>query len=306
MTASKPAKRPVHGVLLLDKPLELSSNRALQTARWCFHAEKAGHTGVLDPLATGLLPVCLGEATKFSAYLLDADKGYTATVQFGHHSSTGDSEGELTAIGPVTFDQTQLLAALAQLTGPIEQVPPMYSALKHQGKALYAYAREGITIERKPRSVVIHRLQLLAFDGQQAVLDVQCSKGTYVRTLAEDLGRILGCGAYLTGLRRTRTGGFDLADAITLDALEALSPEARLATLLPVDVLVSHLPAHGLDEVEVQKICHGQPVHLAEKGAIIAGCRLYDPHKRFVGLGRVRADGLLWPDRLLAFTPPAA
>lgn len=302
----KPPKRPIHGVLLLDKPLDMSSNKALQTTRWHYHAEKAGHTGVLDPLATGLLPVCLGEATKFSAHLLDADKGYTATVRFGHYSSTGDLEGELTpGERPVDFDQASLLAAMASLTGPIEQVPPMYSALKHQGRSLYEYAREGVEIERKPRQVVIHRLELLSFDGQEAVLDVQCSKGTYVRTLAADLGAKLGCGAHLAGLRRTRTAGFNIADAITLDALVEMTPEARMAALLPVDILVNHLPIHTLSDADTHKICHGQPVHVAEKDAIIQGCRLYDSQQRFVGIGRMRADGLLWPDRLLAFSPAA-
>lgn len=302
----KPPKRPIHGVLLLDKPLGMSSNKALQTARWHYHAEKAGHTGVLDPLATGLLPVCLGEATKFSAHLLDADKGYTATVRFGHYSSTGDLEGELTpGERPIDFDQARLLAAMASLTGPIEQVPPMYSALKHQGRSLYEYARQGVEIERKPRQVVIHRLELLSFDGQEAVLDVQCSKGTYVRTLAADLGAKLGCGAHLAGLRRTRTAGFDIADAISLDTLVEMTPEARMATLLPVDILVDHLPIHPLGDADTHKICHGQPVHVAAKDAIIHGCRLYDSQQRFVGIGRMRADGLLWPDRLLAFSPAA-
>ncbi len=302
----KPPKRPIHGVLLLDKPLGMSSNKALQTTRWHYHAEKAGHTGVLDPLATGLLPVCLGEATKFSAHLLDADKGYTATVRFGHYSSTGDLEGEFTpGERPIDFDQAGLLAAMASLIGPIEQVPPMYSALKHQGRSLYEYARQGVEIERKPRQVVIHRLELLSFDGQDAVLDVQCSKGTYVRTLAADLGAKLGCGAHLAGLRRTRTAGFDIADAIALDALVEMTPEARMAMLLPVDILVNHLPIHTLNDAETHKICHGQPVHVAEKDAIIQGCRLYDSQQRFVGIGRMRADGLLWPDRLLAFSPAA-
>ena len=191
MSAPRRVKLPINGVLLLDKPYLLSSNTALQRARWLYSAAKGGHTGVLDPLATGLLPLCFGEATKFSSYLLDADKGYRATVKFGEVTTTGDIEGEVVLQRPVAFTLPQLQAAIAAHTGPISQVPPMYSALKHQGKALYEYAREGIEIKREARDVTIHRIDLISFDGTTAVIDVLCSKGTYIRTLVEDIGEQL-------------------------------------------------------------------------------------------------------------------
>ena len=195
MAQQKPRieRRPLDGVLLLDKPCGMTSNTALQRARWMFRAQKGGHTGVLDPLATGLLPLCFGEATKFSAFLLDADKGYRATLRFGAVSSTLDREGEITPVAPPAFDREQLEAVIRDFMGVIDQVPPMYSALKFQGKALYEYARAGVEIERKVRQVTIHRIDLLAFDGETAVMDVACSKGTYIRTLAADIGERLGC-----------------------------------------------------------------------------------------------------------------
>ena len=210
MTQVRRPKRCVDGVLLLDKPYDISSNGALQKARWLYTAAKAGHTGVLDPLATGLLPLCFGEATKFSSYLLDADKAYRATVCFGSNTTTGDIEGEVVRERPVTFDREQLLTAMRGFVGEIDQVPPMYSALKHQGRPLYEYARAGIVIERPARHITIYSLDLIEFDGREAVIDVVCSKGTYIRTLSEDLGELLGAGAHLTGLRRTRTAGFSL------------------------------------------------------------------------------------------------
>ena len=300
MTPVRSKKRVVDGVLLLDKPFGMTSNKALQTARWHYHAAKAGHTGVLDPLASGLLPVCLGEATKFSAYLLDADKRYTASVRFGSVSTTGDLEGTLTAVAPPTFSADALRAALVGLLGEQMQQAPMHSALKHEGKALYEYARQGIVVPPKVRQITLHQLNLLAFDGETAEIDVLCSKGTYIRTLAEDLGKLMGCGAHLAGLRRTATAGFLLADALTLETLEATPPEARDALLLPPDILVAHLPEVTLTDAEVDAICHGQAVHSEQKNAIIDRCRLYAVDKRFIGLGAVRADGLLWPDRLLA------
>lgn len=294
-------RRPIDGVLLLDKPLGMSSNHALQKARWLLQALKAGHTGVLDPMASGLLPVCFGEATKFSAFLLDADKAYRATVRFGQVSSTLDSEGEIRDSGEVSFDEAALRDMLARFTGEIEQVPPMHSALKFQGKALYEYARQGIEIERKIRRVTIHSLTLISFDGQTAVLDVACSKGTYIRTLAADLGEALGCGAYLTGLRRTKTAGFDVADAWTLEQLGKLTFAQRPALLLKPDVLVQHLPQLSCSEAETDALLHGQPVRFEPKDAIISQTRLYDIHGCFFGLGERRAqENLLWPSRLLA------
>ena len=242
MSKPRSNRRHIDGVLLIDKPYDISSNNALQKARWLLNAAKAGHTGVLDPLATGLLPVCLGEATKFSSYLLDADKGYRATVKFGAVTTTGDVEGEVVSERPVAFDRDSLLAEMARFTGEISQVPPMYSALKHQGKPLYEYARAGIEVPREARQVVIRKLELVSFDGDTAVMDVLCSKGTYIRTLACDIGEALGCGAHLTGLRRTATGGFGLDEAHTLAALESLDMPAREALLMPADVLVMHFP----------------------------------------------------------------
>ena len=231
-------RRPVHGVLLLDKPLGLSSNQALQKAKWLLRAEKAGHTGTLDPLATGVLPLCFGAATKFSQLHLDADKTYAATARLGVKTATGDAEGDVIAERPVHVTPEDLARVEAQFTGPIRQVPPMHSALKKDGKALYEYAREGIEVERAPRDVVIHKLELAAIDDNTIRILAAVSKGTYIRTLGEDIGEALGCGAHLTSLRRTATGGFVEAQCITLEALEALDEEGRLARLLPAEALV--------------------------------------------------------------------
>lgn len=231
-------RRPVHGVLLLDKPLGLSSNQALQKAKWLLRAEKAGHTGTLDPLATGVLPLCFGAATKFSQLHLDADKTYEATARLGIKTATGDAEGEVIAERPVHVTPEDLARAEARFTGPIRQVPPMHSALKKDGKALYEYAREGVEVERAPRDVVIHKLELSAIGDDVIRILASVSKGTYIRTLGEDIGEALGCGAHLSSLRRTATGGFVEAQCITLEALEAMDEEERLAQLLPAEALV--------------------------------------------------------------------
>jgi len=231
-------RRPVHGVLLLDKPLGLSSNQALQKAKWLLRAEKAGHTGTLDPLATGVLPLCFGAATKFSQLHLDADKTYEATARLGIKTATGDAEGEVIAERPVHVAPEDLARVEAQFTGPIRQVPPMHSALKKDGKALYEYAREGIEIERAPRDVVIHALSVRRTDDVSLRIVATVSKGTYIRTLGEDIGEALGCGAHLTSLRRTATGGFGEAQCVTLEALEAMDEDERLARLLPAESLV--------------------------------------------------------------------
>ncbi|MDR6889050.1 MULTISPECIES: tRNA pseudouridine(55) synthase TruB [Variovorax] len=231
-------RRPVHGVLLLDKPLGLSSNQALQKAKWLLRAEKAGHTGTLDPLATGVLPLCFGAATKFSQLHLDADKTYVATARLGVKTATADAEGEVIAERAVNVTPEDLARVEAQFTGPIRQVPPMHSALKKDGKALYEYAREGIEIERAPRDVVIHQLNLTRMDETALRIVATVSKGTYIRTLGEDIGEALGCGAHLTSLRRTATGGFGEAQCVTLEALEAMGEEERLAQLLPAESLV--------------------------------------------------------------------
>ncbi len=236
-------RRPVHGVLLLDKPLGLSSNQALQKAKWLLRAEKAGHTGTLDPLATGVLPLCFGAATKFSQLHLDADKTYETTVRLGVRTGTADAEGEVIDTRPVRCTAGQVVEVLDRFMGEIDQVPPMHSALKKDGKALYEYARDGETVERAPRRVTIHGIELLDMQLQgeapQLRLRVVCSKGTYIRTLGEDIGEALGCGGHLIALRRVATGPFDVADTLTLEALEAMSETDRLNALKPVETLLA-------------------------------------------------------------------
>lgn len=240
-------RRPVHGVLLLDKPLGLSSNNALQKCKWLLRAEKAGHTGTLDPLATGVLPLCFGAATKFSQLQLDADKTYEAIARLGVKTSTGDAEGEVIETRPVSVTPAQLAEVALRFTGPIRQVPPMHSALKRDGKALYEYAREGVEVEREARDVTIRHLRIEALDATTLRLVVQCSKGTYIRTLGEDIGEALGCGAHLTALRRTATGHFSVAQCVTLTDLEAMTEAERLACLQPVEALLPDHPPVTLD-----------------------------------------------------------
>ncbi len=293
-------KRKIDGVLLLDKPAGLTSNAALQKAKRLFRAEKAGHTGTLDPFATGLLPLCLGEATKFSQYLLEADKIYLAEVRLGVRTSSGDLDGEVIATRPVDLVEAQLRQALARFQGEIEQMPPMHSALKHQGRPLYEYARQGIEIERKARRVVVRELSLEAFSGAACALRVHCGKGFYVRALADDLGEALGCGAHLTGLRRLGSGGFSIADAVTLPALEAMSEVERDACLLPPDGLIAALPVLALDPESTWQISHGQAVWLPRLrvGDIH---RIYGPEREFLGVAEVNQDGKLAPKRLVVF-----
>jgi tRNA pseudouridine55 synthase len=224
----KRIKRAINGVLLLDKPLGFSSNQALQRVKWLYQAAKAGHTGSLDPLATGLLPICLGEATKFSHYLLDADKSYRALIRLGSTTTTADAEGEVLTRSDVHVDQAQLESVLKSFVGDIVQVPPMYSALKHAGKALYEYARAGVDIERKGREVTIHQIMLERFEGELLEIVVTCSKGTYIRTLAEDIGDALGCGAHLAGLRRLTTAHLKLENAVTIEQLEAMAQKREM------------------------------------------------------------------------------
>lgn len=294
----KRIKRPIDGVLLLDKPLGYSSNQALQKVKWLFQAAKAGHTGTLDPLATGVLPICLGEATKFAQYLTDADKSYVARVQFGVTTTTGDAEGEVLSRSPVTFNQAQLLATLQRFEGAIEQVPPMYSALKHEGKALYTYAREGVEIERKARSVIIQKITLNAYADGVADIGVTCSKGTYIRTLAEDIGSALGCGAHLLALRRTATATYDITQTISLEALEQLTIEQRDQLLLPVDSAIEAIPKVVLNADAAYYLLQGQPVW--QSGKIPEGdLRLYNEQQQFLGLGYLQADGKIAPKRLL-------
>ncbi|MBU0753294.1 MAG: tRNA pseudouridine(55) synthase TruB [Gammaproteobacteria bacterium] len=290
-------RRQVDGVLLLDKPTGLSSNTALQVARRLFNAEKAGHTGTLDPLATGLLPLCFGEATKFAGELLDADKAYRATLRLGVTTDSADAEGQVLLTRPVEATASDFEAALPRFRGEIEQIPPMYSALKRDGRPLYEYARQGVELERKARRVAIHELSMLSFAGDEVVIDVACSKGTYIRTLAADIGEQLGCGAHLTALRRTRIGKLGVDAAVTLEQLEGLVPEQRDACLAPADALVADLPRADLGADEVACILHGQAVRWNAEGG--ERWRLYGD-QRFLGIAHLTADGWLQPKRLLA------
>jgi tRNA pseudouridine55 synthase len=294
-------RRPLHGVLLLDKPGGLSSNDALQKARRLLRAEKAGHTGTLDPLATGLLPLCFGAATKFSQVSLDADKRYLATLRFGAATTTGDAEGDLLRERPVAFDRAALEAACARWTGPIRQVPPMHSALKHQGRALYEYAREGVEVERAPRDVTIHTLDIVRWhpdDPGTATIDVRCSKGTYIRTLAEDLGETLGCGAHLAGLRRTGSGPLTLEGAVTLEALEAMPEAERERRLLRPDTLLADWPAVRLDAEEAARFLTGLRRRVPEPDR--AAVRVYGPGAHaLLGSAHIKAGELI-ADRLLS------
>lgn len=308
---NKPVRQPrrqLHGVILLDKPLGLSSNDALQKVRRLMRAEKAGHTGTLDPLATGLLPLCFGAATKFSQVSLDADKRYTATLKLGQTTTTGDAEGEILQTRPVTAEQVNeatIAQACRAFTGPISQVPPMHSALKHQGRALYEYAREGIEIERPARDVTIHAIDIVRWQGDELVLDVRCSKGTYIRTLAQDIGEHLGCGAHLIGLRRTGSGGVSLQGAVTLEALQAMSEPERDAHLQPADVLLNDWPDVLLSESEAVRFLTGlrRRTHLADAAQV----RVYGPlpgqgkgeGRVLLGSAHIKAGELI-PTRLLS------
>ncbi|ATJ81173.1 tRNA pseudouridine(55) synthase TruB [Halomonas beimenensis] len=296
---------PVDGVLLLDKPQGVSSNHALQRARRLFQAQKAGHTGTLDPMATGLLPVCFGEATKFTAYLLEADKTYRTRVELGVITDTGDAEGEVVERRTVPrLAEAEVAAVLDRFVGEIEQVPPMHSALKHQGRKLYELAREGKTVERAVRRVRVYDARLLSFEGDAFELEVRVSKGTYIRTLAEDIGEALGCGAHISMLRRLGTGPFEAEGMVTPEALEALPDQAaREALLLPVDVLVAGLPRRELDERAARRLRHGQSAGL-ETGELPVDTlvRLYRD-ETFLGLGVVRKAGEIAPRRLLSTAP---
>jgi tRNA pseudouridine55 synthase len=297
----KRTKRAINGVLLLDKPLGFSSNQALQKVKWLFSAAKAGHTGTLDPLATGLLPICLGEATKFAQYVTDADKTYLATLKLGVTTNTGDAEGEVLVTKPVTITRAQFESACAKFTGEISQTPPMYSALKHEGKALYEYARAGVDIERKARLVTIQTITVDALEADVATITVTCSKGTYIRTLAEDIGALLDCGAHLIGLRRTETAGYVLKQSITVEQLEALTVEARDALLLPVDSAIESLPKIILNADSSHYLAQGQAVW--QSGKTPEGdLRLYSENNQFLGLGFLQDDGKIAPKRLIQKT----
>lgn len=302
MAQVKRIRRDVSGILILDKPRGMSSNQALQKVRWLLNAEKAGHTGSLDPLATGVLPLCFGEATKFSQYLLDADKGYETVAQLGVTTTTGDAEGEVLERRDVTVGRDELEAALGRFRGEIQQVPPMYSALKKDGQPLYKLARAGEVVEREARSVTIARLELLAFDSTKATLSVSCSKGTYIRTLVEDLGQVLGCGGHVAELRRTQAGPFNLSQAISLKELEKAHAEggneALDRFLLPSDSGLEHWPLVQLSEHSAYYWLHGQPVR-APEAPKFGMLRVQDHTGRFIGIGEVSDDGRIAPRRLI-------
>ncbi|MDH0141808.1 tRNA pseudouridine(55) synthase TruB [Aquipseudomonas alcaligenes] len=303
MAQVKRIRRNVSGILILDKPRGMSSNQALQKVRWLLNAEKAGHTGSLDPLATGVLPLCFGEATKFSQYLLDADKGYETVAQLGVTTTTGDAEGEVVERREVTVGRDDIEALLPRFRGEIKQIPPMYSALKKDGQPLYKLARAGEVVEREARSVNIARLELLALDNAQLRLSVACSKGTYIRTLVEDIGRELGCGGHVAELRRTQAGPFLLAQAISLETLEKAhaegGSEALDQFLLPSDSGLEHWPLLQLSEHSAYYWLHGQPVR-APEAPKFGMVRVQDHTGRFIGVGEVSDDGRIAPKRLIS------
>jgi tRNA pseudouridine55 synthase len=304
--------RRIDGVLLLNKPRGISSNGALQRVKRLFQAQKAGHTGTLDPLACGLLPICLGDATKFGGELLESDKRYLAVVRFGQTTATGDSEGPVLEDRPVNFSESDLKTALERFRGEITQIPPMYSALKHQGKPLYELARKGETVARAARHVMIHSLDLVSFEPPLARLDVLCSKGTYIRTLAEDLGQALGCGAHLAGLERTGIGPYGIGDSVQLDVLEQVPTESRDSLLKAMDSLVRHWPAVNLSEECARRFTFGQAIsrndlpeyassgasNLESQGGGLM--RVYAEDGAFLGLGEVDPVGSLRPHRLVS------
>ncbi|MCE2866490.1 MAG: tRNA pseudouridine(55) synthase TruB [Oxalobacteraceae bacterium] len=304
---TQPVKRkrvPVHGVLLLDKPVGMSSAQALAKAKWLLNAQKAGHTGTLDPFATGLLPLCFGEATKFAQDLLDADKTYETVVHLGITTETGDTEGTILTQQIVDVTVAQIESVLDQFRGPISQVPPMHSALKRDGKPLYEYARAGITLEREARDVTIHQLDLLAYDAPILRLRVACSKGTYIRVLGEDIGAALGCGAHLSALRRTVIGALDVSSALTLDQLAEHPAADRNSCLQPVDSLLSSFPALVLDVALASRFRQGQRIAL-DRAGVVPPCesgrvRVYQAPHCLLGTAQLSDGTVLAPERLLA------
>lgn len=303
MSRRRSRGRPINGILPLDKPAGISSNRALQQVKHLYQARKAGHTGSLDELATGLLPLCFGEATKVSPYLLDADKYYRATCKLGIKTSTADSAGEILDERPVpALDRERILAVLDRFRGPIEQVPPMHSALKHKGKRLYELARQGVEVERAARPVTIHALDLIDFGEDWIEIDVRCSKGTYIRTLAEDIGEQLGCGAHVSALRRLGAGPFTADQMVTMAQLETALEEGGVAALdgllLPLDSALAGSPALELEDTLAYYLCQGQAV-MVPNAPTSGWLRLYDDKQQFLGIGEVLDDGRIAPKRLL-------
>ncbi len=299
MAKKKPGCVAVDGIFLIDKPRGMTSNQVLQQVKRHVNACKAGHTGSLDPLATGLLPVCLGEGTKISRFLLDADKRYWVEIKLGQETATYDAEGEVIATRPVTVDRAQVEQALRGFIGDIMQIPPMYSAIKQQGRPLYIRARAGITVERMPRRVTIRELKLLKFKEDKLEIAVACSKGTYIRSLAQDLGQSLGCGAHVAQLRRTAFSGFSIDQAVDLAAFKALDYAQCLVHLIPADRAIAALPAAYLTPPQAAALCQGQRIFLGGKYTA-SWVRLYEEQGGFLGVGQFLPDGHIVPRRLLA------
>lgn len=293
--------RNINGIILLDKPLGITSNGALQRVKRLFNANKAGHTGSLDPLASGLLPICLGEATKISSYLLDSDKAYIGTCKLGVTTTTADAEGDVLEQKPVgDYSEQQINTVLEKFTGTIEQIPPMHSAIKQGGQPLYKLAHQGIEVERQPRTIHIYELRATRFEGDELDIEMRCSKGTYVRTLAEDIGRELGCGAHLSALRRSRVGPFTLDAAVTMETLESLAEEGFEALdqqILPIEQALADWPEVQLTENSAFYISQGQPIQVAK--APTSGLVRLSANQRFLGIGEILDDGRVAPRRLL-------
>ena len=304
---SKPRKRgrDIHGVFLLDKPQGMSSNDIMQKVKRIFQANKAGHTGALDPLATGMLPICLGEATKFSQFLLDADKRYLVTAKLGERTDTSDAEGQIVEIRDVKVKTPEILTALEQFRGDILQVPTMFSALKHNGKPLYEYARQGITVEREARPITIFELNFIEYNAPYLTLEVHCSKGTYIRTLVDDLGELLGCGAHVTMLRRTAVADYPTEKMLDWHALQSLAEPQDLslldALLLPMDTAVAKLPALTLNESQTQGIGFGQRIKFDNPNRLQGQVRLFSHEHRFLGVAVIDENNVIRPQRLVVY-----
>ena len=304
---SKPRKRgrDIHGVFLLDKPQGMSSNDIMQKVKRIFQANKAGHTGALDPLATGMLPICLGEATKFSQFLLDADKRYLVTAKLGERTDTSDAEGQIVETRDVNVKTPDILTALEQFRGNILQVPTMFSALKYNGKPLYEYARQGITVEREARPITIFELNFIKYNAPYLTLEVHCSKGTYIRTLVDDLGEALGCGAHVTMLRRTAVADYPTEKMLDWHTLQSLAEQQDLALLdallLPMDTAVAKLPALTLNESQTQGIGFGQRVKFDNPNRLQGQVRLFSHENRFLGVAVIDENNVIRPQRLVVY-----
>lgn len=303
MGRPKKKGRDVHGVFLLDKPQGVSSNDIMQKVKRLFQANKAGHTGALDPLATGMLPICLGEATKFSQFLLDSDKRYLVTAKLGERTDTSDADGQVVQTRDVNISESDILANLEAFRGDILQVPTMFSALKHNGKPLYEYARAGITVEREARPITIFELKFIHYDAPFLTLEVHCSKGTYIRTLVDDLGEALGCGAHVTMLRRLAVADYPFEKMMTIDDLQKIAENAPLAALdsllLPMDTAVGRLPKLNLDKVQTKSVNFGQRVKFDNPTELYGLVRLFSHTEEFIGVAEIREDNVIRPNRMV-------